>query len=287
MKSLRFASGLLAFVTAASAFAASVQVSDSNSRRKSREADRSWQVFPQPRPEYSQKVQVRVDRYLRDQTISLGRALRLQEACYGGQVESVVVHMRDSRRGSIALMMDYNQVDFRSYPYGTEVLYPSYSARIGIDFQDLGLRVMDLIYVESIEANLWGCRSNQPLPFPGNGGGYNNVEIERVVGQTFNGFGQLDLSREIDIYRYQGLQIQSIEIVGGAGESSPLPIAFVALMMNGNEQSRVQFLGKFTQTQSLKPGSPITIGRDMANLSLFFIGDVRIDRIRFKLVRPR
>lgn len=314
MRSLRIALGSAALVSAmaASVIATSVVVTSVASAQVSGSIgriggagpvpNRPGNGYPQPRPDYPQQRQVYVGRYLRDQTMSLGQALRLGETCFGGQVESVVVNLTDSsRRGSIALMMDYNQVDFRSYPNNVEVLRPRYNSRIGIDFQDIGLRVMDKIYIDSIVATVSGCGSYGPAPYPGpgpgpspypgNGGDNGNygsvVEIERVISQNFNGFGQFDLTQAMDFYRYQGYQIQSVEIVGGAGESSPLPIAFVALMLNGSEQGRVQLIGKFMQSQSLTLSTPIQINRDMGSLSLMFLGDVRIERVRFKLARIR
>lgn len=226
---------------------------------------------------YPDRREVYVGRYLRDETLQLDRLLNLGSQNYGDTIESVVVTLRDAGRGSLTLMMDYSNVDFRSNLYRVETLRPRGNARVGIDFRSLGLRIGDKVFVESVAVNLI-----HEAGYPDPGGNPGSFDLEEGVYQVYQGYGRLDVGQLVNLYQYQGYQVLSVEIIGGAvgyrgGQAT--------LLANGFEQGRSYFSNQSAESQSIYMRSPSTVGRDLNSLVISVSGDMRIDRIRVRLAR--
>lgn len=231
-------------------------------------------------PGYGQTEQksVFLNRRYINETLPLRQLLGLERQYNGYIVESVTVQVRGADYSSrLELIVNDYTVDTAFSPSGLIGLFPRQGSKLGRDINTLRLRVVSVVDIESITVHL---RAGQGGGYPDDGG-YGREEVVPLnVYQQMGAYGSLDLSRYIDLGRYRGLRIQSIEVEASARYGS----ALMSVLINGFNQGVTHNLNQYLQTYVTYPQNAV-IGRGAESIVLKTQGEQTIHRVILRMTR--
>ncbi|KYG66511.1 hypothetical protein AZI86_05550 [Bdellovibrio bacteriovorus] len=204
---------------------------------------------------------------------------RIGDDYRGYSVESVVVELRGYDQSTqISLVTDGRQGDTIYNPQGRILLRPRFGDVIGRDFTNLILSVRGVVDIGNITVNLVD-RGGGYNPNPGPGPGYPEM-INISINRRMMGISRLELAPYIDMYRYRGYRIESVDVEAQAAFNN----ALLDLLINGYNQGQTMSVDRFRRLVSFRPYNA-TIGYGGDSIAINTRGDVDIFRVTIRLVR--
>lgn len=210
-----------------------------------------------------------VNRRFINETVSLTQMLGLDSRYNGYVVESVMVDVRGStQNSSLDLIVNGYMEQQTPFPRGRVMLYPRGEFAIGRGSLQLGMR--NVVDVDAIYVNL--------RPGRGGGGGYQELPITVSVTRRLLGNDRLDIGAYIDLNRYRGYRIQSIEVYANSVYGG----SFMDLVINGFNQGRSLEFGRYAQTQTVMPTNAV-IGQGAESIVFYSRGDMDVHTVTLRL----
>lgn len=207
---------------------------------------------------------------------------RIGDDYRGYEVDSVIVEVRGADRSTqLTLVTDGRANDTSAYgPQGRVVLKPRFGSIIGRDFTNLVLSVRGVADIGTITVNLINRGGYQPGPNPyPPGPGYAEYVYVNVSRRMF-GVDRFELTPYIDMYRYRGWRIESVDVEASALYNN----ALLDLSVNGYSQSQPIGVDRFRRVYSIRPYNAV-IDFGTNSIALGNRGDVDIHRVTLRLVR--
>lgn len=202
---------------------------------------------------------------------------RIGDDYRGYSVESVVIEIRGLYQNTqVSLVTDGRQGDTIYNPQGRILLRPRFGDVIGRDFVNLVLSVRGVVDIGNITVNLVDRGGGYN---PGPGPGYPET-INIGINRRMNGMSRLELAPYIDMYRYRGYRIESVDVEAQAVFNN----ALLDLLINGYNQGQTMAVDQFRRMVSFRPYNA-TIGYGGDSIAINTRGDVDIFRVTIRLVR--
>lgn len=202
---------------------------------------------------------------------------RIGDDYRGYAVESVVAELRGFDQSTqISLVTDGRQGDTIYNPQGRILLRPRFGDVIGRDFTQLVLSVRGVVDIGNITVNLVDRGGGYN---PGPGPGYPEM-ININIHRRMFGISRLELAPYIDMYRYRGYRIESVDVEAQAAFNN----ALLDLLINGYNQGQTIGVDQFRRMISFRPYNA-TIGYGGDSIAINTRGDVDIFRVTIRLAR--
>lgn len=203
---------------------------------------------------------------------------RIGDDYRGFSVESVIVELRGyDQRTQITLMTDGRAGDSIVNPQGRILLRPRFGDVIGRDFTTLVLSVRGVVDIGNITVNLIDKGGHNPGPGPGPG---YPESIYININRRMFGMDHLELAPYIDMHRYRGYRIETVEIEAAAAYNN----ALLDLLINGYNQGQTASVDRFRRMVLFRPYDA-GIGYGGGSIAIKTRGDVDIFRVTIRLVR--
>lgn len=259
---------------------------------------------------YSEVKRIYVGRVVRNERLLLRQLAGIGSEYAQYRVVAVRANTRpNSSSKTIARLIVGGRVVASEVNPGYQIdLVPSERIRLGSANRELtltidGSTIIEDIQIELVPENSHGggyprppheprppefpAPPHQPNPpqYPGDGHhpgypGHGSEVLDLGVYRSMYGHDRLDLTRYIDMYRYNGRRIQSIRVTASAQHN----VALADLLMNGFNVGTLQFSGGYSQTQEIRLNSP-DLGGEAGSLVLNTRGNMTIERVLIVLSR--
>lgn len=202
---------------------------------------------------------------------------RIGDDYRGYSVESVVVELRGYDQSTqISLVTDGRQGDTVYNPQGRILLRPRFGDVIGRDFVNLVLSVRGVVDIGTITVNLVDRGGGYN---PGPGPGFPET-VNISINRRMFGVDRLELAPYIDMYRFRGYRIESVDVEAAAAYNN----ALLDLLINGYNQGQTVSVDRFRRLISFRPYNAV-IGHGGDSIAINNRGDVDIFRVTLRLVR--
>lgn len=236
-----------------------------------------------------------VNRAVRNERISLRQLAGIGSRYRGWEVVSVRANTRPNSAGTTIaqLVMDGRIVAQQRNPGYQIYLTPSTRVVLGSSSSALQLAITGSTFIDSIEIELVNSQGGVN-PYPGNPGypgypGYpgnpgNPGYTQRVDLNIYRHTGsndRIELSQSIDMYRYRGMRIESIQIQGRADYN----VSIIEALINGFKLGTAQFDSGFSRTQTIYLNQRPMIGNGADSVVLYTRGNMTVERVILNLTR--
>lgn len=230
-------------------------------------------------PDYGQREvkTMFIGRSVQNERFPLRKLADIGSRYNGWEVVSVRANTRpnSSARTTVLLNSDGRIVASQVNPGYQVILIPNTrlilgSNLAGLEFTIQGSTIVDEVYIEL--AYNGGGYPNPP--------DYNNDRIELYVNRYVSDSNTIDLSSQIDFYRYNGMKIVSAEIQGRSDYNS----ASVTLAVGQYSYGTAQF-SNYSQTQYLQLSPQPVIGSGSNSIVLYTRGSLTVERVVLNLSR--
>jgi hypothetical protein len=271
---------------------------------------------PQPgQPDLQDVRTVYIGRSVRNETLPLRQLAGLGSQYNGSEIISVTADTRPDSPGQtvVQLVADQRVVAVQGNPGYQINLFPNTRIILGQTARSLNLVVMGSTQIGTVRITI--RRAGQypqppppppppgqnpppgtpyppypPYPPPGqNPPPYNPppqqgvLRVDLNVYRLTNGNDRVDLSQYVDLRRYLGFAVQSVEVTG----SAQFQTSFVTLLVNGFDMGQqVQFTYNPQTLSIFVPQRPV-IGQGADSLVLYTQGNMTIQHVTLVLVRRR
>jgi hypothetical protein len=235
-------------------------------------------VRPNP-PAVEGKVeqkQIVLNRRVQNEQLPLRQLMGIDQKYRGYNVQRVVVDViRSGPRSLMTLEVNGRPEDSVAAPYGQTVLKTGPLKEIGTELQSLQLSVSGNVFINSITVFMRDADRGGPVR-PGR-----EEVISLAVNNRLFGNAQLDLTRFIDMHRYNGARIVAIEVDANAAYNQ----ALMDLFVNNMSLGRTQNVDRFLRTYTFQTMRNETLGRSATRLVLSTRGDIDIRSVRLIVIR--
>lgn len=249
-------------------------------RDRGRNPGRGYDPGPNGLIEYREEY---VNRFYRDEYVDLMWLLRLHDyRLDGARVERVELRLRTGGDiNTIYLMADGSTVAQETMPISWVVMRPNRSLHLNQNVHRLELFVRGKVFIDSIrmELRLQNRRPNPPHRPPPDRG--HSFDLHQTLNQSFRGINYLELGHLLNIYAYQGYQIQSVTINGA---SFGYEMARATFSANSFTEGVVNF-SSYNSSQTIYPRRALIVGRGADFLQLKLEGGLHINSISVRMVR--
>ena len=109
------------------------------------------------------------------------------------------------------------------------------------------------------------------------------VTVPVFIARRVFGHGRIDISRMIDMKKFEGFRIELIEVT--ANSLAMGPAAILDILLDNTPAGAPVFLNTFPQVYFIQPGTAI-IGRNVRSIVLQHRGDMDIREVRLRLIGP-
>ncbi|MFP5518780.1 MAG: hypothetical protein ACLGGX_02665 [Bdellovibrionia bacterium] len=223
-----------------------------------------------------------IGRRLVNEELALRQLLQLNDRDFGGrEVEEVRVSVRQGGpRAMLRLMIngiEEDRADLYSSVISLRVRGPK---KLGQEINTLRVRVDGQVFVDSVTVVLRQDRFGRP-DRPGRPGEFDRVETVNLnVRARLFGNSRVDLMRAIDMHRYHGYRILSIDIDAAALNRA----ALLDVTMNGRAISPTETVTNAYRLIRFVPQNAV-LGLDVRGLELITRGDIDIYGINMVISR--
>ncbi len=226
---------------------------------------------------YNDVKRIYVNRSVRNERLPLRELAGLDSRYRGWEIVSVRAQTRpNSSSTTIAqLLVDGRIVADQRNPGYQISLYPAQRIVLGQTAQSVQLAISGSTIIDVIEIEITNNGSGGYDP------GYGSEQIDLNIFRTVYGTDRVDLTSYIDMYRYRGYRIESIEITARADYN----VATAELMVNSFTQGSVQFSSSYAQSQILFLNQRPVLGQGADSLVLRTRGNMTIERVLIRLSR--
>lgn len=233
-----------------------------------------------------QKI-VYLNRRIQNETLDLRYLAGISEQYRGYTVESVSVDVqRSGPYAEVALLADGRTEEAAYSPQGRIDLRPRFGSVLGRDIRSLQLAVRGNAFIGEVTIILTESRMDRPdrpgrPGRPGRGGEeYRTEDVQLFVNRRMYGTDRLDLTQYIDMYRYRGFRIQSIEIDARAIYNT----ALLDVLVNGFNQGPTTQIDQRGFRQSVYLQNAV-IGQGADSIVFVTRGDLDIRGVTLHLSR--
>lgn len=246
--------------------------------------------YPAPPPSYPgnpsygdrEVKSIYMNRSVRNERISLRQLAGIDSRYRGWEVASVRANTRPNSPGTTIaqLLMDGRIVAQQRNPGYQLYLTPSTRVVIGGSASSLQLAISGSTFIDSIEIELVNSQGGwQPDPNPGYPGYSERVDLNIYRHTMAN--DRIDITPMIDMYRYRGMRIESIEIQGRADYN----VSIVEALINGFSQGTAQFDSGFNRSQTIYLNQRPVIGNGADSVVLYTRGNMTVQKVVLNLTR--
>lgn len=225
--------------------------------------------------------EARLGRYYRDEVIPLRQLFNIDREFRGAKLAYVEVYLQDGGRGGLTLLLD-NRVEDQQYRLSSITrLSPRRSAEIGRDVSSIALRVDDKVYIDKIVVAFNTSRGGGS-GYPPGGGQQQQIVLQGSWRQNLRAGERLDIGNILNVYQYQGRQIESVEVQASTVRNRS---AQLSLRVNGVTRDRQIVSNESLRNVTLRPGYQSEVGRDVRTLTLQSTASIYVERITIRLAR--
>lgn len=239
---------------------------------------RNAPVRPNP-PAIEDKVEQKrivLNRRVQNETLALRQLMGLDQKYRGYNVQRVVVDViRSGPRSLMTLEINGRSEDSVAAPSGQVILKTGPMKELGTEVQSLQLAISGNVFINSITVFMKDKDRGGPVR-PGR-----EEIVSLAVNNRLLGNAQLDLTRFIDMHRYNGARIVSVEVDANAAYNQ----ALMDLFVNSVSIGRTQNVDRFLRTYTFQAIRNETLGRSATRLVLSTRGDIDIRAVRLIIVR--
>ena len=229
-------------------------------------------------PDYGQHEvkQIYVNRAVRNERIPLRELAGLDSRYRGWEIVSVSARTRpNSSSTTIAqLVVDGRIIAEQRNPGYQISLYPTQRIVLGQTAQSIQLAISGSTIIDTIEVEVVNNGS-------GYNPGYGQDQIDLNIYRTVYGADRVDLTSYIDMYRYRGYRIESVEVSARAEGG----LATTELLVNSFTQGSVQFSSGYAQTQVIFLNQRPVLGQGADSIVLRTRGNMTIERVLIRVSR--
>lgn len=233
---------------------------------------------PVPPPSYgSETKRIYVGRNVFSETLHLRQLGGLGPQYQGYEVVAVRVNLQSTYYNNQAMvqLVTNGQVVATAYnPNYQALLYPQHRLVLGQNAQTLQLAVSGTLFVDSVDVELRRAGYNPPPPPPNYG-----ERIELNVYRSTFGSDRIDLTPMIDMYRYRGRAIESVQVT----VNSRYNTGYVSLLINGYSMGQAAINPGYSQVATYRPAQPMVIGQSANMIVLQNQGDLTIEHVTIVL----
>lgn len=230
--------------------------------------------------------QVYIGRSVRNERLPISQMAGLDSQFRGWEVVAVRAQTRpDSPSQTIAQLISNGRIvaEQRNPGYSLNLM-PNSRVIIGGYNGGLELTIVGSTQIDTLEIELVSPNSN------GGGGGYNpnpnpgygqSDRIDINIYRSTYGNDRVDLTSYVDMFRFRGMRIESVEIRA----RSQYNVAIANLLVNSFDQGGLQFSGGASQVGSIWLNQRPVIGVDASSLVLQTRGNMTIETVTLHLTR--
>lgn len=230
--------------------------------------------------------EVYIGQYVRDGNLNLMRLLNLQTA-RGSSLRTVTVTLRPGTGSANFSLISDGYVEDTASSYSSFVTLQARRDLVIGQVRNLLLGIRGQVFVERIAADLDSGYNPYPGPNPyppgpnpgpyppGNGG---EVVLPGYIGQTFYGYGNVDILQATNARMYPGYRVVAVTVYGQSSGNSN-----VQVMANGMILGQIN-LG-YGGAQTVYPNMQLWIGQNVNAMNLLVNGQTRIDKVELRLRR--
>jgi len=191
---------------------------------------------------------------------------------HGYSVESVEVEIQSDYNTQVSLLLD-GRLDASAYsPQGRILLRPQYRAVIGQDLTNLLLDIRGRAHIQTVTVHLRQESYGGP-GYPGH-----TIDVPVYLNRHLSGDARLDVGMHLDMNRYRGYRLQSIEVQANASYN----VAVMDLQINGFKQGQTLQIDRYGRIHTIRPHNAI-IGQTASSIVLATRGDLDVYQVVFKL----
>ncbi len=229
--------------------------------------------------------QVYIGRSVRNERLAIGQMAGLASQYQGWEVVAVRAQTRpDSPSQTIVQLISSGRVvaEQRNPGYSLN-LTPNSRVIIGgyngsLELSIFGSTQIDTLEIELVSPNGNGGGGYNPNPNPGYG---QSDRIDINIYRSTYGNDRVDLTSYIDMNRFRGMRIESVEIRA----RSDYNVAIANLLVNSFDQGGLQFSGGGSQVGTIRLNQRPVIGQDASSLVLQTRGNMTIETVVLRLSR--
>lgn len=224
-----------------------------------------------------EQKQIVLNRRVQNEVLALRQLMGIDQRYRGYNVQRVVVDvLRSGPRSLMSLEVNGRAEDSVAAPVGQIVLKTGPFKEIGTEVETLRLSIAGNVYINSITVFLRDKDRSGGGVRPGR-----EEIIQLGVSQRLFGSAQLDLTRFVDMHRFSGARIVSIEVDANAVYNQALMDMFI----NNISIGRTHNVDRFLRTYTFQALRNETLGRSATRLTLSTRGDIDIRGVRLIIVR--